>query len=333
MNNKLQKSVEGPSNISTKDDNNMLTSLQIFWRKYNTIVIFVVILILASIVSPKFMTSQNIFNVLRQTSTLGIMSLGMLMVIVMGGIDLSVGSMAALGCVFTGIFINKTDSVFIAVLLVCLIGLFLGAISGLFITLRNIAPFVMTLAMMTIARGFAYIYSKGNPIMISDPSLGKFIQGKVFYIPVPGIILLIVFAIVAFIFRNTFMGRAFLAIGSNEEAVRLSGIRVKMYKLIGYSLSGMLAAASGAIIAGRTSIGSPLVGNGSELDAIAAIVIGGASLNGGKGSALSTLLGAFILGIISNIMNLTNIPAYPQEVVKGLIIVGAVLFQQSNSKS
>ena len=318
--------------IREGQDPNFLNTVRYIWNKYNPIIIFIVLVIAASLASPQFLKQQNVLNVLRQVSTLGIMSMGMLMVIVMGGIDLSVGSLLALGCVLTGLLINGTKSVFIAVVVVLFVGLLLGAISGLFISLKNMAPFVMTLAMMTIARGFAYIYSRGNPINIKIKSFGEFIQGYFLLIPNPVWIMLIIFAITVFIFRKTFMGRIFLAIGSNEEAVRLSGIKVKFYKFIGYTLSGMLAAGCGVIVAGRTSVGSPLVGVGNELDVIAAIVIGGASLNGGKGSPLYSLIGAIILGIISNIMNLMNIPAYPQEVVKGIIIIFAVLFSNQNNK-
>lgn len=318
--------------IKKGPDSSSYDTLLKIWNKYNPIIIFVVIVILASIAAPAFLKSRNILNVLRQVSTLGIMSMGMLFVIVMGGIDLSVGSMVALGCVLSGLLINNTGSVTVAVVVVLLVGVVLGAISGLFISLKNMAPFVVTLAMMTIARGLAYIYSRGNPINIKVKSFGAVIQGYLLFIPVPVWIMLIVFGATVFIFRMTFMGRIFLAIGSNEEAVRLSGIKVKFYKFIGYTLSSMLAAGCGVIIAGRTSVGSPLVGTGNELDVIAAIVIGGASLNGGKGSPLYVLIGAITLGIISNIMNLMNIPAYPQEVVKGLIIIFAVFFSSDKTK-
>lgn len=299
------------------------------WDNHNTLLIFIVLIVSASFASEHFLTGNNISNLVRQIAVLGISSMGMFMVIVTGGIDLSVGSMTALGCVLVAGVINSTGSIPLAIATVMLVGLVLGAISGLFITLRGVQPFVMTLAMMTIARGLAYMYSNGNPIMFEDMRFFSFIQYKIVGIPIPAILLLVIVAITIFLFKKTYVGRTMYAIGSNEEAVRLSGIRVKTHKFLTYTLSGLLSASAGMIVAGRTGVGSPLVGVGLELDAIAACVIGGVSLAGGKGRVFYALLGVIILGVISNLLNLMNVPSYPQQVIKGIIIVGAVVFQKS----
>jgi ribose transport system permease protein len=191
--------------------------------------------------------------------------------------------------------------------------------------------------MMTIARGLAYIISKGRPILLEDSgeSLKNFGVGYLFKVPLPVLLMFAVFIIVFLILKYTVFGRLVTAIGSNETAVTLSGIRVWIYKLLVYCISGGLAAFAGIISTSRTGVGSPIVGIGLELDAIAAVVIGGASLKGGKGTAFNTLLGIFILGMIGNIMNLKNVPAYPQQVIKGLIIIFAVLlhgFQRRGNK-
>jgi ribose transport system permease protein len=332
------KTTESVNTGTVAEKKSTLKTIGVIWKKFNPIIIFIIFAVIASLISPEFRTERNIFNVLRQYSVLGIVCMGMFYVIVTGGIDLSVGSIMALGCVLMGIFINQFHSILVAALMVCLVGLVLGTISGIFVSVFKIAPFVMTLAMMLVAHGFAFIFSNGNPILIPDHAWNDIIQGTVFQIKgsflgisIPFIMLLVIFAITLFVFRKTFYGRLLIAIGSNEEAVRLSGIRVNLYKLIAYTISGILAAYAGAMMAGRTSIGSPLVGDGEELNAIAAIVIGGASLQGGKGSVLFTLLGVYILAIISNILNMLNIQAYPQEVIMGCIIVVAVLFQSEKT--
>jgi ribose transport system permease protein len=306
--------------------------LGVLWKQYNTFLILLVIIIASSLMSNKFFTATNVPVLLRQIAPVGITSMGMLVVVCMGGIDLSVGSIMAVGCVLGAPIINQTGSITICVLAVLATGLILGSISGYFIAFMNIAPFVMTLAMMTIATGVSYIYSKARPVQFSDRRFSDFIQNYFFGIPTPVIFMIAICIAAYLIFRYTLAGRMFLAIGSNEEAVRLSGINVKKFKFMGYAISGVLSAWCGLMMAGRTNVSSPLVGNGAEMDAIAAVVIGGASLAGGRGSVPNTLMGAIILGIISNIMNLLNIPAYPQNIVKGVIIILAGVIQQFDKK-
>jgi len=318
------------SNAITTFEQEKQKPLRIFLNlllKYNTLVIFIVMLVIASLVSNVFFTQKNIFNLLRQVAGLGIVGMGMLIVILTGGIDLSVGSILAFASVLSAYFL-QTMSLPVAVLLTIAVGALLGCVSGYLVAKANMAPFVATLAMMTIGRGFAFILSKGSPIITENKALNYFGAAYWFSIPLPVFVMVIIFIIFLLILRFTVFGRLITAIGSNEAAVRLAGIRISIYKFAVYCISGGLCAIAGIISTSRTGVGSPIVGQGFELDAIAAVVIGGASLNGGKGTAINTLLGVFILGMIGNIMNLMNVPGYPQQVIKGIIIIIAVLFQQ-----
>lgn len=302
--------------------------------KYNTAFIFVVLLVVSSLASDVFFTQQNIFNLLRQVSGVGIISMGMLLVILTAGIDLSVGSVLALASVLSAYFLTSMSLPFSLVLTI-FSGIMLGSVSGYLVAGRRVAPFVATLAMMTIARGLAYIISKGAPILLTESGDGlrEFGVGYFLGVPLPVILMFAVFVAAYLTLKYTVFGRLVMAIGSNEMAVTLSGIRVWIYKFLVYGISGGLAATAGIISTSRTGVGSPIVGMGLELDAIAAVVIGGASLAGGKGTAFNTLLGIFILGMIGNIMNLENVPAYPQQVIKGLIIIVAVLLQGLQRRS
>jgi ribose transport system permease protein len=202
-----------------------------------------------------------------------------------------------------------------------------GIGTGYFSSFRKVAPFVVTLAFMTITRGTAYIISKGTPIMITNRMLLGFGRETFLGLPLLAYVIFVVFIVFGLILKFTVFGRIITAIGSNESAVRLSGITVNVYKFSVYVISAALCSFAGVISASRAGVGSPLVGSGMELDAIASVVIGGASLSGGSGSILNTLLGVFILGMIGNIMNLMNVAAYPQQVIKGVIILAAVLLQ------
>jgi ribose transport system permease protein len=299
-----------------------------FLLEYNTIIICIVMIVVSSMVSDVFFTSTNLTNLLRQVSGIGILSLGMLLVILTGGIDLSVGSMIAMTSVLCGIFILNMPFP-LAIACTILAGILAGSVSGYLVSVHRIAPFIATLALMTVVRGLGFIFSKGAPIILDEGGapLTAFGGGYLLGIPNPVLLMFLVFIAVAVLLKYTVFGRLTIAIGSNEEAVRLSGIRVRYYKWMVYAISGGFGALAGIISTSRTGVGSPIIGIGLELDVIAAVVIGGASLNGGKGNALNTLLGVLILGMIGNIMNLLNVPAYPQQVIKGLIIIVAVLLQ------
>ncbi len=300
-------------------------------QRFGTLAIFVALVIAASLWSDSFLTRPNILNVLRQVaSSAGIMAIGMLFVILTRGIDLSVGSIAALGSVLSASFIAFSGySVPVAVLLVILCGAACGLVTGAFVAYLRLPSFVMSLAMMAIARGLSLIFSAGRPIPIGDggDSLAAFGSGYMFGLPDPVILMFAVFLVGGVVLNFTKFGRLITAIGSNEEAVRLSGIAVPRYILAVYVISGALAAVAGIISTSRTGVGSAQVGVGAELNVIAAVVIGGASLMGGRGGVINTLLGALVMGIIANIMNLAGVPGYDQEVYMGLIIVIAMLIQ------
>ena len=302
---------------------------------YNTAFIFLVMLVVSATISDVFFTPSNLFNLVRQVTPVGIISMGMLLVILTGGIDLSVGSIVAMVGVLSALF-TQTMPLPVAILASLACGLVIGSISGYLVSMHRIAPFIATLALMSIVRGLGFIFSKGAPVLVNEnaTALTDFGSGNALGIPNPALVLFLVFAVTAVMLRYNVFGRIVIAIGSNEEAVRLSGIKVSIYKFSVYAISGGLAALAGLITTARTAVGSPVMGTGMELDVIAAVVIGGASLNGGKGTALNTLLGVLILGMIGNIMNLLIIPAYSQQVIKGLIIIFAMLLQrfQGNSK-
>ncbi|WP_282133513.1 ABC transporter permease [Cellulophaga baltica] len=305
-----------------------------FLIKYNTIFIFIVLLIFSAVISDVFFTSVNLSNLLKQVSGIGIISIGMLIVILTGGIDLSVGSLVALLAVTFAILVNVVVLP-VAILITVVIGFGLGSVSGYLVAYQKMAPFIATLALMTVARGLGFIYSKGSPITFKTPGgefMSNFANNSTIGVPNIAIVFFIIVAAAFVMLRYNVFGRLIIAIGSNEEASRLSGIKVNKYKFLVYAISGSLAAIAAIIVASRTNLGSPNMGMAWELDAIAAVVIGGASLNGGRGSAINTLMGVLILGLIGNILNLLNVPSYPQQVVKGGIIIFAVLLQRFENK-
>jgi ribose transport system permease protein len=305
-----------------------------FFVKYNTALIFLIMVVVSASISDVFFSSSNLFNLVRQVTPVGIISMGMLLVILTGGIDLSVGSIVAMVGVLCALF-TRTMPLPLAILASLACGLLVGSASGYLVSIHKLAPFIATLAIMSVVRGLGFIFSKGAPILVDDhaSALTDFGSGNFLGIPNPTLILFLVFAITAVLLKYNVFGRIIIAIGSNEEAVRLSGINVSIYKFSVYAIAGGLSAVAGIITTARTAVGSPVMGVGMELDVIAAVVIGGASLGGGKGSAINTLLGVLILGMIGNIMNLINIPAYSQQVIKGLIIIIAVLLQRFQSSN
>jgi ribose transport system permease protein len=301
-------------------------------KQFNTVFILAVLLVGSSFVSSDFMTGPNISNISRQVAGIGIMAMGMLLVVLTGGIDLSVGSVAAVASVATSMLIPEYGLP-LAVLGGLLAGAICGTVNGLLIARFRLSAFVVTLAMMTIARGVALIVSKGAPVLVDETgqTLLEFGRDTWLGVPQPTALMLLVFLVGGLFLRYMRAGRLVRAIGSNEEAVRLSGVSVGRYALIAYVVSGICAAAAGIVSVARAGVGSPTVGFGDELTVIAAVVIGGASLMGGRGTVLNTLVGVLILGSIANIMNLTGVPGYHQQVVMGVIIVVAILVQRSSN--
>ncbi|PIC70868.1 ribose ABC transporter permease [Sporosarcina sp. P18a] len=308
---------------------NMKSSLQ----KLGPVIGLLLIVVIISIMSPSFLTMNNLFNVLRQVSINALIAFGMTFVILTGGIDLSVGSILALtGAVTAGMMSGGMDPI-LAMLLGVLLGVLLGAINGLIIAKGKVAPFIATLATMTIFRGLTLVYTEGRPISGLGDSftfqmLGK---GYIFGIPVPVITMAISFAVLYFILKKTTFGRRVYAVGGNEEASRLSGINVDRVKIYVYSLAGGLTAIAALILTSRLNSAQPTAGNMFELDAIAAVVLGGTSLTGGRGWIVGTLIGALIIGVLNNGLNLIGVSSFFQQVVKGAVILIAVLLDRKKT--
>ena len=294
-------------------------------------VVVLILLIVSSLLSDAFMTTQNIFNLLRQLTPPTLIAMGMLFVIMTGGIDLSVGSVVAMASVFTAHLLGSYN-LGITLFLVLLSAAAFGAATGYLVAYRKLAPFVVTLAGMTIARGIAFIVSRGMPERIRHEALLRFATDGILHIPVLVWFAFLVVVILALVHKYTAFGRLVQSVGSNEVATKLSGINTNLYKVGVYVLSAVLAGMSGIIVASRVGMGTPLAGEAMELGAIAAVVIGGASLAGGNGRVLNTLMGVWALGMIGNIMNLMNVPSYPQQVIQGLIIILAILLQKMDGK-
>ncbi|WP_153731635.1 ABC transporter permease [Sporosarcina obsidiansis] len=297
----------------------------------NTFIILLLLIVVSAFLSDSFLTTMNLRNIALQQAGPILVAIGLLYVILAGGIDLSVGSIMAVGATVSALLITDIGMHFsLSIGVAVLIGLVFGLFSGILVAYTGIQGFVATLATMTIARGVAFVITEGRPVKIQSGTIDVLVSKDFMYpIILITVLLIVVFTLVQ---RYTGYGRKVIAIGSNETAVQLAGVRTKRYIMSTYALSGALAALAGAFVAARSSTGSATVGMGQELDAIAAVVIGGASLMGGRGFVLNTVAGALILGLIGNIMNLMAVPSYPQDIIKGAIIIAAVLLQIVTSK-
>ena len=302
-------------------------------QKLGPLLGLLLIIIIISFMSPSFLTATNIFNVLRQVSISALIAFGMTFVILTGGIDLSVGSTLALtGAISAGLLAGGMDP-FLAMLIGLLLGAGLGAVNGVIIAKGKVAPFIATLATMTIYRGLTLVYTDGKPVSGLGDSLAFQMFGKGYFlgIPVPVLTMLLAFLVLYFILRKTTFGRRVYAIGGNEEASRLSGINVDRITIAVYSLTGMLAALSALILTSRLNSAQPTAGQSYELDAIAAVVLGGTSLTGGRGWIFGTLVGALIIGVLNNGLNLIGVSSFFQQVVKGVVILIAVLIDRKKT--
>ena len=287
---------------------------------------YIIMFILLTALSEDFLTTRNLLNVLSQTSSTMIVAVGMTFVLITGGIDLSVGSVAALSATLSVAFmVNYQLPVAISLLLGLLVGIACGFINGLIISKLNLPAFIVTLAMMSSARGAALVYTNGKTIVGVPDSAIKFGQGYLFsIIPIPVVVMAIILVIAGIFITKTVFSRYIYAVGGNEECAKLSGINVNRVKLVVYSLSGLGAAIAGIIMTMRLASGQPTLGEGLEMDAIAACVLGGTSLSGGKGFLFGTIIGSVFLTTLSNGLNLMGVSSYMQQVLKGLIIVAAV---------
>lgn len=306
-------------------------SAAVFLSKYGIYFAFVVLAGVLAITSPPFRTLSNVENILQQISVNGIMAIGMTLVIITAGIDLSVGSVLALSAVVATSFAHPGEhNLLVPVTLGILAGLACGALNGILIAKKRLAPFIVTLGMMTVARGLALVYTSGRPVINLSDSYNEIGGGSLGPIPFPALIFFAVVILGAFVLHFTRFGRYVYAVGGNELAAKVSGVNTDRVLIGVYALAGALAGVAGIILSSRIMSGPPATGQGSELDAIAAVVIGGTSLSGGIGSIANTIVGVLIIGVMNNGLDLLNVPSYWQQVVKGLIIVLAVLLDRKS---
>lgn len=299
-----------------------------FWKNYGSLFGLAAICIVLTLMSDRFMTVSNLVNIARQVSINTIIAVGMTLVIITGGIDLSVGSLVALsGCVAI-MTMELPGADVTGIILGLAVAAGAGLFSGVLVAYGKIPPFITTLAMLTIARGAALVITAGQPQVRFDTAYRVLGEGTVGPVPVPIVIMALVLLVASFILKHTPLGSYIYATGGNEEAARLSGIKISRVKALVYSISGFCAGISGLVLAARLGSAQPNTGTGFELDAIAAVVLGGTSLMGGRGTIWGTLIGALIIGVLNNGFNLLNVSPYYQLIAKGSVIILAVLLDQ-----
>jgi ribose/xylose/arabinose/galactoside ABC-type transport system permease subunit len=300
--------------------------LILYGRQFGTLSGLIALCIVLWILTPHFMTVSNLLNVAQQTTLVAIIAVGMTFVIITGGIDLSVGSALAFSGVAMATLLQKGVPLGIALLAGLGAGLLCGLLNGLLITIGRLPPFIATLGMMSVARGAALVFTGGRPVSGFSDTFRQIAVGEIIHIPAPVIIMLAVYLIAHFVLTKTKLGRYTYAIGGNEEATILSGVNVRLYKTMVYGLCGLLSGLAAIILTARLNSAQPIAGMMYELDAIAATVIGGTSLTGGEGTIFGTLIGALIIGVLRNGLNLLDISSFVQQIVIGAVIIVAVLF-------
>lgn len=298
------------------------------------LIALIVLIIIVSVMNPSFMTANNLLNLLRQVSINALIAFGMSFVILTGGIDLSVGSILALSGALTAGLIVTGIPTFLAMLVGMILGAALGMINGLLITKGKMAPFIATLATMTIYRGATLVYTNGNPITgIGKSFLFQFVgRGYLFGIPFPIVVMLISFILLYILLHKTAFGKKTYAVGGNVKAAEIAGVKTDKIQILIYTISGFMASIAGIILTSRLNSAQPTAGQSYEMDAIAAVVLGGTSLSGGKGRLFGTLIGALIIGTINNGLNLLGVSSFYQQIVKGVVIIIAVLLDRKQNK-
>lgn len=307
------------------------------FTKYMALVALIILVIIITVLNSQFIAPNNLLNLLRQASVNALIAFGMTFVILTSGIDLSVGSILAFtGAISASLILGGTPA-WLAALIGLAIGALLGALNGVFITWGKVTPFIATLATMTIWRGATYVFTGGNPITGGKMNTSFFFQfvgqGYLFGIPFPVIITLIAFIICYVLLHKTAFGRKTFALGGNEKAAFVAGVKTKKLLIIIYTISGLFAALAGFILTSRLGSAQPDAGMSYEMDAIASTVIGGASLMGGKGRMAGTLVGALLIASLSNGMNLLGINSFYQQIVKGVVILIAVMIDSQTQKN
>ncbi len=301
-----------------------------FFGRYGILIVFVLMVVVLAFASDTFFTVKNGLNVLRQVSINGILAMGMTLIIITGGIDLSVGAVLALAAVAACTFAHPEPlyPVILIVVISLVVGLICGVLNGVLVAWGAIPPFIATLGTTMIARGAALVYTDGRSVITFSDQFKFLGQGFIFGIPVPVFFFALVILLTYIILHKSKLGRHIYAVGGNEMAAKASGIYVPKVKCFVYCYSGILCGLAGLILASRTAAATPNAGTAYETDAIAATVLGGASMAGGKGRVTGTILGALILGVISNGLDIMNVSSYIQQIVKGCIIIAAVYFDK-----
>ena len=296
--------------------------------------VLVLLCVIVSIATSKFLKPNNLISVLRQISINAYIALGMTLIIILGHIDLSVGAIVAMsGTLTVGFIVTQGLPIPVAILLGILLGMLAGLISGMIVTYFRVPAFIITMAMMNVCSGVAYVYSGGQATRINNDFFSAIGTGYLFNtIPLPVVYMIILIIVISFLLGKTKFGTYIYAIGGNREAARLSGVPIKKVEIAVFTISGVLSAFAGLVLCSRMYSGQPSVGSGYELDAIAACVLGGTSMSGGKGRISGTIFGAMVIGIISNGLNLIGVSSYWQLIVKGLIIACAVLLDSQKGK-
>ena len=306
--------------------------LRLTRQQLGVLLALLLLIVIANFVSDRFLTVPNLLNVLRQVAIVGILAIGQTYVILTAGIDLSVGSTLGLAVVlFAGLL--ETRSLAVAVPLGLLAELLIGIINGIGVAYARIPAFIMTLGMLSFARGLAFIYTGGTPIPIINEQYYFVGNGYLLGIPIPSMILIATLVVSAMVLRMTPFGRCVYGIGSNEDAALLSGVPVRRYKVCVFAISGFCAALAGLVYSSQLGVGTPIAGQAYELDAIAAVVVGGTTLFGGKGSVFGTFIGTLIIGVLANVLNLAGVDPFVQQLFKGALIVIAVFIMSRSSRS
>lgn len=298
--------------------------------KYKSLIGLLILCLVISVITPRFLTIPNIKNVFTQVSVNAVIAIGMSFVILTGGIDLSVGSILAVSGAVAASIIKSTGNIYLAIIVALAIGSIVGLINGVLISKGKIQAFIVTLATMTIFRGVTYVYTNGTPISGLGESFSVIGNKTVLGLPIPVVFTIIVFGLAYYILSQTRYGRYLYALGGNEDSARLSGINTDKIKTLVYVICGAAAALSGIIVTSRIGSASPNAGVGFELDAISAVVLGGTSLSGGEGSVVGTIIGALIIGVLNNGLNLVNVSPFYQAIIKGLVILLAVIIEKKN---
>ena len=294
-------------------------------RRFGTVIGLLVLCAVLWALTPHFLTVSNLLNIVQQTSINAIVAAGMTFVIISGGIDLSVGSIVALSGVVLGSLLQGGQPLAIASPAALAVGIGCGLLNGALVSFGGLPPFIATLGMMSVARGAALLFTEGRPVSGFDEGFRWLATGNVGFVPAPVIVMLLVYVLAHIVLTRTTFGRYVYAIGGNEEATRLSGVAVRFHKTAIYCVSGLMSAVAAIVLTARLNSAQPIAGMMYELDAIAATVIGGTSLMGGEGSLGGTLVGALIMGVLRNGLNLLGVSSFLQQIVIGAVIVGAVL--------